>query len=164
MKLVGSYREFKKCSACGEIKLVDAFNYRRDRGCYRSACKECEKERDNLWLESAGPREWYRFRRCAAKTRAKKKQFEFDLPPEPWEGLIFQTHCPVLGLELSYSLRQEGGGKRPNAASFDRIDSSRGYTVDNVRIISARANTLRNDSTIEELKLLIDDAIRLQIR
>lgn len=164
MKLVGSYREFKKCSTCGEIKRVDAFNYHRQRNCYRSECKECAKEKANLWLESAGPKEWYGFRRSAAKTRAKKKQCEFDLPPKPWEGLIFPTHCEVFGWELSYSLRQEGGGRRPNAASFDRIDSSRGYTVDNVRIISARANTLRNDSTIEELKLLIDDAIRLQIR
>ena len=44
------------------------------------------------------------------------------------------------------------------------VSTAGGYTVDNVRIISARADRLRNDSTLEELKMLIDDAIRLKIR
>ena len=76
---------------------------------------------------------------------------------------MYPTHCEVMGVELTYTLMGDGG-KRDNAASFDRIDCRRGYTVDNVRIISARANRLRNDSTLEELKMLIDDAIRLKIR
>lgn len=164
MSLVGSYREFKKCCNCGEIKLVDSFYWNKAKQRYSSRCKDCHNELGRERLEKAGPKEWYSARRSHAKRRAKLKGMEFGLPPKPWEGLIYPTHCEVLGLELTYTLMAEGGGKRDNAASFDRIDCSRGYTVDNVRIISARANRLRADSTLEELKMLIDDAIRLKIR
>lgn len=66
------------------------------------------------------------------------------------------THCPVLGLELDYS----GAGK-PNAVSIDRTDSARGYVPGNVVIMSRRANTLKNNATVEELQKVLDYMRRL---
>lgn len=63
------------------------------------------------------------------------------------------THCPLLGIELSY---KKFTGNTPNEyATLDRIDSSKGYELGNIQIISFRANTLKGDATIEELELLL---------
>lgn len=40
---------------------------------------------------------------------------------------------------------------RPNAASLDRIDNSKGYVRGNVMVISLRANAIKNNATAEEL-------------
>jgi hypothetical protein len=40
--------------------------------------------------------------------------------------------------------------------SIDRIDPSKGYTPDNVWLISQRANRIKNDATPEELKLIAE--------
>jgi len=41
------------------------------------------------------------------------------------------------------------------APSIDRVDNSKGYVPGNVRIISWRANRLKNDATVEEMELII---------
>lgn len=54
--------------------------------------------------------------------------------------------CPVLGIPL-----KQGIAKRDeNARSLDRHDNSKGYTPDNVNIISLRANMLKSDATFDE--------------
>jgi len=39
------------------------------------------------------------------------------------------------------------------APSLDRIDSRKGYTKDNIQVISNKANILKNDATLSELKM-----------
>lgn len=83
-----------------------------------------------------------------ARKRAKRKGMEYDLTKE---DLVVPEVCPVLGLIL-----EVGEGKRqPNSPSIDRIDNSKGYIRGNVAIISLRANALKNDGTIEELKAIV---------
>ncbi len=38
-----------------------------------------------------------------------------------------------------------------NTATLDRIDNDIGYVVGNVAVISYRANTMKNDATLEEI-------------
>jgi hypothetical protein len=83
-----------------------------------------------------------------ARKRAKRKGMEYNLSKE---DLIVPEVCPVLGLVL-----QVGDGKRqPNSPSIDRIDNSKGYIRGNVLIISLRANALKNDGTLEELRAIV---------
>lgn len=82
-----------------------------------------------------------------AKQRARKKGVEFDLTVADVE---MPTHCPLLGLEL------ERGGDRENSPALDRLDSSKGYTPDNVWIISYRANRIKNDATLAELEMIVE--------
>ena len=46
--------------------------------------------------------------------------------------------------------------KGDDSYSLDRIDSSRGYVKGNIWAISLRANRIKNDSTVEELRLIAD--------
>ena len=47
--------------------------------------------------------------------------------------------------------------KSDNSYSLDRIDSNKGYIKGNVWIISNRANTIKNNASLEELELLMSN-------
>jgi hypothetical protein len=63
----------------------------------------------------------------------------------------FPTHCPVLGIQLDYLSR----GRADNAPSFDKIDPKKGYVPGNVKIMSWRANRIKNDGYLHEFKMLV---------
>ena len=79
-----------------------------------------------------------------ARNRAKTRNLEFNLE---LSDIIIPKLCPVLGIELTVGI----GKLSANSPSLDRINSSRGYTKDNVIVISYRANSLKKDATIEEM-------------
>ena len=54
--------------------------------------------------------------------------------------------CPVFGIELVW------GGKRTNSPSLDQINPNGGYVEGNVRWLSDRANRVRNNANLEDLK------------
>lgn len=87
------------------------------------------------------------------KSRAKTKGIEFDLTEE---DIKIPEFCPVLGLRLNHNMGK-GKGYHPDSPSVDRIDSNHGYVKGNVRVISDRANLLKNDATITELMAVIED-------
>lgn len=78
-----------------------------------------------------------------ANNDARKEPYEFNLTAEE---MYFPVICPVLGIPINYYSTKAC----PNSPSFDRVDNNKGYTLDNVRIISNRANTLKNNGTAEE--------------
>lgn len=78
------------------------------------------------------------------RKQAQIKGIEWSLKPNE---LIWPEICPILGLTLDYTI---GNGRKENSPSLDRIDCTKGYTADNVRIISWRANRIKNDGTAEE--------------
>ena len=92
-----------------------------------------------------------------ARRRARKKSIPFsitlaDIPSVP-------NYCPVLGIELRKS---EDGSPCDASPSLDRIIPARGYVPGNLRIISNRANKLRNNSNAEELLKIVRDARNLE--
>lgn len=81
------------------------------------------------------------------KRRAAKKGLEFALVAE---DIVIPEVCPVLGIPITVGNR--GRGSFVNTSpSLDRIVPELGYIKENVRIISARANNLKNNGTPEEL-------------
>lgn len=103
----------------------------------------------------SNPEGWLSYTLAAAKRRAARKQLLSNIT----EKEIELPHCcPVLGVELCYGASRND----PNAASLDRIDPTRGYASGNVRVISLRANLLRNNCTDPAVFLaLAADARRL---
>jgi len=83
------------------------------------------------------------------RQRAKNAGLEFTLTRE---DIIIPEICPVLGIPLTM---YNEDGANPNSPSVDRIDNSKGYTKDNIRIISWRANTLKRDATAEEMEKVL---------
>lgn len=81
----------------------------------------------------------------AAKARAKEKLLEFTLQVS---DIHIPSTCPVLGIPII----PFNGKFSHNSPSIDRIDNSRGYTPDNIIVISFRANSLKKDATVDELE------------
>lgn len=75
-----------------------------------------------------------------------------DVPPVP-------ESCPVLGIPLK---RNSKRGPSDSSPSLDRIVPERGYTPDNVRIISNKANRLRSDASAFELLRVALDSVQLE--
>jgi hypothetical protein len=86
-----------------------------------------------------------------AKQRSKKSGLDFDIDREYIREILTDT-CPVLGLEL----KRGDGTFTDNSPSLDRIDSSKGYVKGNVKVISDRANRIKRDATLAELKSIVE--------
>lgn len=82
------------------------------------------------------------------KNSAKKRNIPFNLTPSDIDTIGIPLTCPILGIPLYFNRESV----QDNSISFDRIDSSKGYSVDNLIIISYRANRLKSDATLDELK------------
>lgn len=87
----------------------------------------------------------------AAKCRAKKKGREFTISIE---DVVVPTHCPVLGIPL-FAKKDGTTGPGPNSPTLDRIDNKLGYIKGNVIVISYRANGLKSDATIDEVRRVL---------
>jgi len=108
------------------------------------------KERDRLSkIRNKEKRLFY-----GARARAAEKHLEFDITPD---DIIIPDVCPVLGIPIikdASCVRQDG------SPTIDRIDSSKGYTKDNICVISNKANTIKSFGTIEDHYKIIDYMLR----
>lgn len=73
-----------------------------------------------------------------------------------WEvdfgSIHWPEYCPILGVKLDYFAESV----QENSPSFDRMDSSLGYTNSNVMIVSWRANRIKNNGTASEHRQIAD--------
>jgi hypothetical protein len=88
---------------------------------------------------------------CAARARAKAAELPFDLTIG-WIEYNTPDVCPVLGLKLEVAT---GGIPQANSPSLDKLIPHLGYVKSNCRVISFRANTLKNNASIEEVKAVL---------
>ena len=81
-----------------------------------------------------------------ARGSAASRDIEFTIEPA---HVVLVAKCPILGVPLEY----DGLGDKESVhkPSLDRIDNSKGYVPGNVQVVSARANVLKRDATLEEL-------------
>lgn len=102
-------------------------------------CKKCNSER----VKSLSP-EYKMYNR--AYNRAKKSGIEFTITKN---DIVIPEECPVLKVKMKAHSGSCGGKKY--SPSLDRIDSSKGYTKDNIQVISQLANQMKSHATKEEL-------------
>lgn len=88
-----------------------------------------------------------------AKSRSKANNLPFDLDIVFVASLLEESKvCPLLEVEYD-------NGKYTQ--SLDKIIPELGYTKSNVWIVSRRANTIKNDASLEELTLLLSNFKRM---
>ena len=103
---------------------------------YAERRKECRKDPRFLMVYNA-------------KTRCKKTGVPFDLH---YTDLIVPDKCPVLGIPLVKS----DGKRTDNSPSIDRIHNHIGYVKGNVAVIPWKANKMKSNMTIEEVRAILE--------
>lgn len=83
-----------------------------------------------------------------ARHRAKKRGLEFSITQKDFD---IPEVCPVLGIPLQIS----DGKLSHGSPSLDRINNDKGYIPGNVAIISQKANWLKSNGTLDQLKQLV---------
>ncbi len=142
----------KLCTKCKKTKPLTDFNKGQDNG-YRYQCKECNlKYQANSTTRKAVANRYYQRRKekdpsvfmwKQAKHRAKWDygDMEFTITVE---DILLPEVCPYMGVPFSALDKKYG-------YSLDRVDSSKGYTKDNIQVISRIANIMKNNATEQEL-------------
>lgn len=69
-----------------------------------------------------------------------------------FSDIYWPTHCPILGIELDYF----NPILADNSPSFDRINNNKGYTKENVLIISVKANRVKSNISKDELIKIVN--------
>lgn len=88
----------------------------------------------------------------ASRARAREKNREHTLTKQDLHELFPKDGCcPIFGFKLEWN----GSGFRETSPSIDRIDSTKGYTKDNIQIISWKANRIKGYASVEELEVLL---------
>lgn len=84
------------------------------------------------------------------KASAKKRGIEFTLTLGDLHALAWPISCPVLGIGLRFNR----GKAEDNSYSIDRVDNTKGYSIDNIVVVSLKANKLKNVASADELERL----------
>jgi hypothetical protein len=87
-----------------------------------------------------------------ARKRAKEKGIEFSLE---LSDIHIPEVCPLLGIPLRSERGKGRGNASPGSPTLDRIDNSRGYVPDNVWVISWRANRIKCDASLDEMRIIV---------
>lgn len=101
-------------------------------------------------LKNRNKRMWH-----AAKQRAEKQRIEFYITVE---DIVIPKICPILNIPITNEL---GKGRMISTASLDRIDPLKGYTVDNIQVISDLANRMKANATPAQLIAFAKGILRI---
>lgn len=135
---------------CGTVvyKRAREVIVRQDPACYRCTHSTGRKANLNQWY--SGTKHVPGVVLCNIKSGALKRKggIPVDITIQDLEDqwMIQEGLCAYTGIELTFSTSEAKG-----TASVDRIDSSIGYTRDNIQFIHKRINRMKNDLGEEEL-------------
>ncbi len=93
-----------------------------------------------------------RFRWLQARARSKRKDLDFSITEDDITALYEAQDGLCAYTKLPMSLDFNTGA---HSASVDRIDSDKGYTLDNIVLCCAIVNTMKNDMSVPEFKTII---------
>lgn len=83
-----------------------------------------------------------------ARSRAKRAGIPFTIKVTDIHVPVF---CPILGLPLE----RGKDSVLENSPSLDRLKATDGYVPGNISVISHRANRMKSDASLTELKAIV---------
>tara|TARA_B110000503_G_C7103413_1_gene394856 strand:+ start:938 stop:1465 length:528 start_codon:yes stop_codon:yes gene_type:complete len=152
-------REFKMCMKCNKELKWDKFRERKDAGwkdinkkLRYSYCKKCEANVASVkYRKNPIPQLFYNI-----KKRAAKSKVPFNLTVNDLKNLLKKSGniCPILGVKME--INELHSNNKEYSPSFDRIYPKKGYTKGNMIVISDKANRIKTDATVDEIRKVAD--------
>lgn len=147
------------CS-CGNVKIISSNRLQQRGDKISCGCEgrktQAENAKNNFTTHGDSETDEYRMW-TKAKSRAREKSLPFDIS---YTDIEIPKYCPILGIRLFKGDSRE----KHNSPSLDRLIPELGYVKGNINVISNRANTLKSDSTLDELELIVKWMKNLKIR
>lgn len=113
-------------------------------------CKSCARRpylRDGTLLSTIAINAYNRIIN-GLNTREKLKDMEFNITPKFIDDLLSKNHyCALSGIDLSFDISKQMNDQN---LSIDRIDSSKGYTMDNIQLVDKKINMMKGTLSNEE--------------
>ena len=81
----------------------------------------------------------------SARQRAKQKNMECNITQN---DIHIPKICPVFKVPFVKGTEY--------APSLDRIDNTKGYTPENIVVVSRKANVMKNNGSVQDLKMLVE--------
>jgi len=93
---------------------------------------------------------------ASALSRARREKILTEFKSIPEFAIYLETiipkRCPVFGFKFERNV----GAPGHNSISIDRINSKKGYTKDNIQIVSMLANRMKHHATSKQLTQFAD--------
>lgn len=151
----------KICTGCNEEYDVSKFhsNVASSDG-LQSICKYCRRNRNNKWANEYEHfiTRLYNNIKHNAKKRAKKLKVE--ITKENIHDLYKKQKglCAISGIKMTHMAYTRTKETRhimnDHNISVDRIDSNKGYTIDNIQLLCACVNRMKSDMTDYHFKTM----------
>jgi hypothetical protein len=150
--------DFKFCKECTTIHPSINFSNRiGNRDGLQSTCKECQRtacKNYSSTLDGFLKRLFHDTKHNAIK---RAKQLEISITVDDLKTLYEKQSgkCAITGIDLehsTYNYRRDNNQHIINKwnISLDRIDSSKGYSLDNVHLVGAIVNRMKTDLNMRE--------------
>lgn len=146
----------KKCNKCQQDKPYSEFPKGKDANGLYYICKQCTSERTQRLYRQKDPlTRWVDATFADCKGRAKRNGILFMLHKDVLRTLYTNQHgrCVYCTNEFDMNGTRYDHKRSP---SVDRLIPEHGYAEDNVVLSCHRCNTIKNDATLEELRLLTE--------
>lgn len=119
---------------------------------YVSERKEHYKQLNDKWRKNNPDYQKKWTKKCpesqllrSAKHRAKQKDMECTITQN---DIHIPKICPVFKVPFVKGTEY--------APSLDRIDNTKGYTPENIVVVSRKANVMKNNGSAQDLKMLVE--------
>lgn len=170
-KTVGG-EEFAFCNKCKQWKPLSKFSIDNtflhgNRGGLCRECKDCQRKRyyeqRNKLFEDNELALKYKLQQALKGTRRRSKEkniynnLTLDYLMYLWEKQ--DGKCALTGMQMTYKFYE---GRVNTNLSVDRIDSTKGYSKDNVQLVCMAANQMKNDLTMSEFIELCEAVLALE--
>lgn len=135
----------KICRICKiELSLLNFHKASGNKDGLDCRCKSCRKNEARLEYKQDPFKSLIRCKKC----ESKKKEIPFNLDAEYLRS-IWTGVCPIFKISIEIGIEGCGSHK---SAHLDRLIPELGYIKGNVNYISGRANRIKYDASLMELK------------
>jgi len=141
-------RYYKPCSSCGEQQDYLRKNYAEESLRLSKMCKRCSNRSvDNTH------RGWYRkiriswYNRFYSSALIRKKDWNIDIEDVADMYDEQNAKCALTGWPIKFP---EVGHPQTSLCSIDRIDSSKGYSKDNIQLVHKDVNMMKQSFSQEQ--------------